>query len=57
MASELDNKSLEQAFGGRPDIQDAIKAAAGMDPRLPFHGPLVCFRLDEVIPKPSRIAH
>lgn len=32
MASELDHKSLEQAFGGRPDIQGAIKAAAGMPP-------------------------
>jgi hypothetical protein len=30
MASELDQKSLEQAFQGRPDIQGAIKAAAGM---------------------------
>jgi hypothetical protein len=34
MAPELDNKSLEQAFGDRPDIQSAIKAAAGMLPRL-----------------------
>jgi hypothetical protein len=32
MASELDQKSLEQAFGSRPDIQGAIKAAAGMPP-------------------------
>jgi hypothetical protein len=32
MAPELDQKSLEQAFGSRPDIQGAIKAAAGMPP-------------------------
>ena len=30
MASELDQKSLEQAFQGRADIQAAIRAAAGM---------------------------
>jgi hypothetical protein len=34
MASEpnpkLDQKSLEQAFQGRPDIQSAIQLAAGM---------------------------
>jgi hypothetical protein len=29
MASELDTKSLEQAFESRPDILGAIQAAAG----------------------------
>lgn len=29
MASELDQKSLEEAFTGRADIQAAIRAAAG----------------------------
>lgn len=30
MASELDQKSLERAFQGRTDIQEAIQAAAGI---------------------------
>ena len=30
MASKLDQKSLEQAFQGRVDIQEAIRAAAGI---------------------------
>jgi hypothetical protein len=30
MASQLDQKGLEQAFEGRADIQAAIQAAAGI---------------------------
>ena len=39
MASELDQKSLEQAFQGRADIQAAIRAAAGMPLSLVFLHP------------------
>jgi len=30
MAFQLDQKRLEEAFGGSPALQSAIKAAAGM---------------------------
>jgi hypothetical protein len=43
MASELDQKSLEQAFQGRADIQAAIRAAAGITPSLVLNTFCCCF--------------
>jgi hypothetical protein len=39
MASKLDQKSLEQAFEGRSDIQSAVRAAAGMFPSIVLYFP------------------
>lgn len=42
MASELDQKSLEQAFSSRPDIKGAIQAAAGMPTVTYFRRSSLC---------------
>jgi len=36
--SKIDLNSLEQAFQGRDDIQEAIKSAAGANPRCLHFG-------------------